>query len=138
MASVEACSAPLDRQPSAALLTTSIPLASAKACEAPHTDQDLCHYVLVRGDLTTGQKIAQTVHATGESVSGRVPKNTVAVALQVRDQNHLREYAARFTAAGIEHVVIAECDGELMAIGCAPTRDRQKIKKEVSSLPLVR
>lgn len=68
----------------------------------------------------------------------RVPKNTIAVALAARDQAHLLGIDALLTKAGIDHVLICECDGEPMAIGCEPTRDRQAIRKVVSSLPLVK
>lgn len=126
----------LDRQPATALPTS--PPASAKACEAPHSDDDWVHYVIVRKDLTVGQIVAQTIHATGESTPGRVPKNTVAVALGVRDQAHLLERAARLERAGIPHVLITECDGEPMAIGIEPTKDRAKIRKETSDLALIK
>ena len=94
--------------------------------------------MIVRGDLPHGSQVAQAIHAAGESAPGRVPKNTVAVALAARDQTHLLEIHASLSNAGITHVLIVECDGEPMAIGCDPTRDRQSIRKVVSSLPLVR
>ncbi len=79
------------------------------------------------------------MHAAGESASGHsIPKNTVAVALAARDQQHLLELDTKLTVAGIDHILICECDGELMAIGCAPTRDRKKVRKVLSSLPLVK
>lgn len=94
--------------------------------------------MIVRGDLPHGSQVAQAIHAAGESTPGRVPKNTIAVALSARDQAHLLEIDAQLTQSGIIHVLIVECDGEPMAIGCEPTRDRQSIRKVVSSLPLVR
>lgn len=109
-----------------------------KSCEAPHGASDLVHYVIVRADLSHGQQIAQAIHATGESAPGRVPPNTVAVALAARNQAHLLELDAALTAAGIVHVLIVECDGEPMAIGCEPTRDRPAMRRVLSQVPLVR
>lgn len=97
-----------------------------------------CHYVIVRADLPHGSQVAQTIHAAGESTPTRVPENTVAVALAARDRAHLRELAAALVAAGIAHKLIAECDGEEMAIGLEPSRDREAIRKVVSNLPLIR
>lgn len=112
-----------------------------KYCEAPHSDSDLVHMVVVRGDLSTGQKLAQAIHATGESSPSRVPKNTVAVGLQTIGPDHkqeLLELISKFEAAGIPHAVISECDGELMAFGVEPTRDRKLLRKYTSHLPLVK
>lgn len=95
--------------------------------------------MIVRGDLSVGQQIAQTIHAVGESVEiAPVPPNTVAVALSVKDIAHLLEIYNKLVAANIKCVLITECDGEPMAIGCVPTRDRKSIRKVVSSLPLVK
>lgn len=114
--------------------------AKLKACEAPHNDNDLVHYILVRGDLTIGQICAQVVHATGESLKQPHPAggNTVAVVLKVDNQRHLLEYETKFKKANIPHTLISECDGEIMAIGLEPTTDRAKIRKVVSSLPLIK
>jgi hypothetical protein len=92
----------------------------------------------VRADLPKGSQVAQAIHAAGESAPGRVPKNTIAVALAARDQAHLLEIDALLTQAGIAHVLIVECDGEPMAIGCEPTRDRAAVRKVLSSIPLVK
>jgi hypothetical protein len=94
--------------------------------------------VIVRADLPRGSQVAQTIHAAGESTPDRVPPNTVAVALAARDQAHLLELRAALVAAGITHVLIAECDGEPMAIGCEPTRDRLKMRKVLSRIPLIK
>jgi hypothetical protein len=96
------------------------------------------HYAIVRSDLTHGQQCAQLVHAAGESTPTRVVPNTVAVALHARDELHLGEIAAALARGEIPHVVIAECDGERMAIGVEPTQDRDRVRKVLSSLPLAR
>ena len=85
--------------------------------------------------------VAQTIHAAGES-SSRVPAGTYAVALSVADESALEGLHERLAARGIPHTVIREGEGEFagqaMAIGIEPTADRTAIRKEVSSLPLVR
>jgi len=96
------------------------------------------HYVIVRADLPHGSQVAQAIHAAGESTPSRVPENTVAVALSARDQSHLLELHELLKTADIKHVLIAECDGEAMAIGIEPTRDRKTIRRWTSSLPLVK
>jgi hypothetical protein len=99
---------------------------------------DLCHYVIVRADLPHGSQVAQAVHAAGETTPARLPSGTIAVALAARDQAHLLEVAAALARAGITHKVIVESDGQAMALGIEPTRDRARVRKEVSNLPLVR
>ncbi len=122
---VSACSAAIDARP------------PAKDCDR-HAAADLAHYVIVRADLPHGSQVAQAIHAAGESVSGPVQSGTIAVALAARDRAHLEELAQRLVDASIPHKVILECDGEPMAIGVEPTRDRQKVRKVLSSVPLVR
>lgn len=122
----------IDRERSGVLLSP----ASAKACEVPHTDDDLCHYVVVRTDIPSWP--AQIVHAAGESAYARVPKNTVAVALAADSVVHLLEIRERIGALGIPHVLITECDGEPMAIGIEPTRDRPRVRKAVGNLRCLR
>lgn len=108
-----------------------------QACDG-HSDSDLVHYVIVRADLPHGSQVAQAIHAAGESTPSRVPKNTVAVALAARNQAHLLELSKTLELASIDHVLIAECDGEPMSIGITPTTDRSSIRKVTSCLPLVR
>lgn len=64
--------------------------------------------------------------------------NTVAVALHARDQEHLLEIRRSLALAQITHTLITECDGEAMSIGIEPSMDRDRIRKVVSKLPLVR
>jgi CTP:molybdopterin cytidylyltransferase MocA len=98
----------------------------------------LIHYVIVRADLPIGMQVAQIVHAAGESTPIRVPVGTHSVALHARDEPHLREVAQRLLRAQIDHHIVLESDGHAMAIGIAPTTDRARVRKVVSSLPLVR
>lgn len=102
----------------------------------------LYHYVIVRADLPVGVKVAQTIHAAGESVKFPILSGTYAVALQVPDECELRRLAKRFQEAGICHHVVVETDGEfsdqMMAIGLEPTANREGIRRLTSSLPLVR
>lgn len=103
----------------------------------------LYHYVIVRADLPFGCKVAQTIHAAGESTPGRVPTGCFAVALAARDEMHLRALSEAFHLADIPHVLVEEPiegqeRGEAMAIGIEPTTDRSPIMRLTSSLPLVR
>lgn len=92
----------------------------------------------MRADLPHGVQVAQMIHAIGESTPSRVPPNTIAVALAARDRGHLLAIDSMLTLAGIPHVLIKECDGEPMAIGCEPTTDRATIRKVLGSLPLIK
>jgi hypothetical protein len=51
---------------------------------------------------------------------------------------HLLELQDVLAKAELPHVLIRECDGEPMAIGLEPTRDRTAIRKVLSSIPLVK
>ncbi len=119
MSKVRAC---IDSQPSAALPA-------------------LAHYVIVRSDLPHGLQVAQTIHAAGESSTG-VPSGTIAVALSARNETHLQVLGARLADAGIPFVPIVEGDGpyegQLMALGLLPSRNRSGIRRVTSSLPLIR
>lgn len=117
--------------------TNETPTTACEAAERDHADS-LVHYVVIRADLSHGAQVAQAVHAAGESISGPLPSGTVAVALAARNRVHLEELAQRLTSASIGHKVIFECDGEPMAIGVTPTRDRAAVRKVLSSIPLVR
>ncbi len=102
------------------------------------------HYCITRADLPIGLKVAQVIHAAGESASPRPKPGTHAVALEAKDETQLRELAQKLFDAGIEHHCVFECDddpeypGQLMSVGLYPTTDRDKVKKVLSSLPLVR
>lgn len=104
--------------------------------------QTLYHYVIVRADLPHGVQVAQTVHAAGESCEGPLPSGTFAIALSARNESHLEDIVGRLWEAEIPHTVITEpdapYDGQIMAVGIWPTTDRDRIRKVVSSLPLVR
>jgi peptidyl-tRNA hydrolase len=104
----------------------------------------LYHYTIVRADLPFGLQMAQTVHAAGESASPRPAPGTHAVALHARDEHELEEIAQRLFDAGIEHHCVFETDddpkypGQMMAIGLYPTYDKDKVKRVLSHLPLVK
>lgn len=84
--------------------------------------------------------VANTVHAAGESVG--VPSGTFAVALATAGSDELEDVRARLETLGIPHAAIVETQGEfqgqLMAIGIEPVKDRAVLRKVVSSLPLVK
>jgi len=75
-------------------------------------------------------------------VNGSVPPHTHAVVLSVKNENKLREISKLLEKQEIKHVLIEEVDrpftGQATAIGIEPTRDRNKIRKYLSSLPLLR
>ena len=113
--------------------------AETAASASEKQNDPMVHYCVVRSDLTFGQQAAQLIHAVGESHNGTVhPPGTVAVALSARNQEHLLELESCLKKAGLPHVLISECDGEPMAIGLHPTRDRAAIRKVLSSIPLVK
>lgn len=97
----------------------------------------LSHYCIARLDLAFGLVAAYLVHAAGESSPGDLPKDTRAVALGARDEGHLRVLEDDLKEAGVPHRAIWE-DGELYAIGIAPTADLSKIRRVTSTLPLIR
>ncbi|MHB8407965.1 MAG: hypothetical protein ACYDHY_07765 [Acidiferrobacterales bacterium] len=103
--------------------------------------ETLYHYCIVRGDIPHGDQAAQLIHAAGESSPGRLPPGTFAVALKAKDEPNLRGVSALLTRNGFGHVRIIEDDepfnGQLMAIGIPP-QTREKLRKLLSSLPLVR
>jgi hypothetical protein len=105
-------------------------------------DQQLVHHVIVRSDIPTGMQVANATHAAGESADPRPFPGTIAVALQARDEQHLRQVADSLSRAGIRHALVIEGDGsytnQLMAIGVNPTTDRAAVRKVLSSLPLVK
>jgi len=102
------------------------------------SEQPLVHHVIVRQDIPLGSQVAQSVHAAGESADPRPEPGTIAVALHARDEDHLLAIAAALDRAGIRHCHVVEDDGQLMAIGVNPTRDRAAVRKVLSSLPLVK
>jgi hypothetical protein len=86
--------------------------------------------------------VSNTIHAVAESSPARLPPCSIAVALAARDESHIRELAAMLSSHDIAHHVVLETEGrhagQAMAIGLEPTRDRARIRKAVSALPLVR
>lgn len=95
----------------------------------------------MRRDLPLGFLAAQVTHAAGESSSGGLPDQTYAVVLAARDEAHLRDLHALFSAQGIDHKLIKEDDppwlGQATAIGLAPA-PRSAHRRLLSSLPLLR
>ena len=96
--------------------------------------------MILRSDLPKGLMVANTVHAAGESAG--VPSGTFAVALATAGQEELEAVHEHLESLGIPHQAIREAQGEyagqLMAIGVEPLTDRTKLRKVVSSIPLVK
>lgn len=113
--------------------------------QPPGLESSLIHYCVVRADLTVGQQAAQLLHASGESFAMSKTlweENIIGVALNAKDETHLRELSDKLHAAGIQFHGIVEQDspytGQLMSIGLYPTRDRDAVRKVLSSLPLIK
>lgn len=101
----------------------------------------LTHFCIVRRDLPRGVLAAQLIHAAGES-SERVPEGTYAVALAAKNEGHLALIEQKLVDAGIPHHAVREPDspwnGALMAIGLAPTSDRDSVQPITKSLRLLK
>ena len=101
----------------------------------------LYHYCIVRTDVPIGTICAQLLHAAGESSPGNLPPGTHAVALAAHSELLLLALEKKLIAKGIPHAAIREVDepfcGQLMAIGIFPC-DRALVRKELSSIPLIR
>jgi hypothetical protein len=98
----------------------------------------------VRGDVSSGVQLAQTIHAAGASAQHRdahtASPPTVAIALAA-SPDELASLARALAAAGVSHVLVHEPDdpwrGALMAIGMVPA-PRALVRRFVAHLPLVR
>lgn len=107
--------------------------------------QGLVHYCVIRADLPVGAQAANLLHASGESFAlSKTPweDNIIGVALHAKDEAHLLELEAKLRARDIPHHVVIEVDApytnQVMAIGLYPTRNRDLIRKVLSSLPLLK
>lgn len=98
--------------------------------------------MIARTDLPLGFLAAQVVHAAGESSTGNLPRDTHAVVLAVPHEGALLEASRRLTAGCIPHVMIREPDapwcGAATALGVLPTVERARVRRALSSLPLLR
>lgn len=85
---------------------------------------------------------AQLVHAAGESVRSPLLPGTNAVVLSVQNESELRSLSDKLHLGGIDHILITEVDApytdQATAIGISPVRNREEVKKFLSSLPLYR
>ena len=106
----------------------------------PAIDADpITHFVVVRADLPVGHKLAQAVHAAGET--GPAASGTFAVVLAVLGEAELRALSARLTESQIAHVLVREPDapysGAATALGIPPRR-RSELRPHLKELPLCR
>jgi len=79
---------------------------------------------------------AQVAHAAGSMAPH--PPDCHVVVLAVEDETSLRRLAARLPGSCLVEEVDPPYGGQAMAIGCPLVVDRTAIRKEVSSLPLLR
>lgn len=103
----------------------------------------LHHFVIVRDDLPIGVLAAQVIHAAGESVEGKVPSGTHAVALAAPSEEALERIEQRLVENDVPHTSIREPDspwnGALMAIGIRPmAQDNPNLRRAVKRLPLLK
>jgi hypothetical protein len=104
----------------------------------------LHHYVVLRADLPVGAKVAQCVHAAGNSavLLGRpLPPDTHAVVLSVPDEQTLLGLAGRLGVEDIPHVLITEpaapFNNQATALGIVPI-NRERVRRLLSKFPLLR
>lgn len=119
-----------------------------QACaRAAGVDQPQYHYVIVRGDLTPGEQMAQAIHAAGETAalacSHRSPGMPLradcrAVALRAKDEAELGNVVRVLRVHAAQHIIIRETEGphagHIMAIGVFPGSKLECLRW----LPLVR
>lgn len=90
-------------------------------------------------NLPTGAKLAQAVHAAGES-GGNIPKNTHAIVLETSTDS-LLDLEAKLWDDAIPYEAIREVDypyeGQLLAIGICPGK-KETLEKYVSTFRLAR
>ena len=89
--------------------------------------------------MPPGTVVAQVAHAAGNS-SKRHPFGTYVVVLAAKNESHLIGISHLLSEYDITHSVVTESDkpysGQAMAIGLELVRDRSKVKKCLSYLPL--
>lgn len=60
--------------------------------------------------------------------------------MSVKNESELRKLSKKLQLGGVKHVLIEEVDypftGQATAIGIQPTRERNKVRKYLSNLPL--
>lgn len=99
------------------------------------SSQNTYHYIIIREDLSIGQIGAQIAHAAGET--GPAVPGTHAVVLSVRNERELEEVSARLYRIEVEHHLVIEENGEMMAIGLYPTKNRDRFKVVTDKLSLL-
>lgn len=95
--------------------------------------------MIIRNDLSVGQKLAQCIHASGESAFGIVFEGTRAVALCAQNQEELLELEQILIDNRVRHKAIREPDlnNELVAIGLKPV-ERMFVYKFVKKFKLIK
>jgi peptidyl-tRNA hydrolase len=97
--------------------------------------------VITRSDLHNGFRAAQIIHAAGESSPGNLSTGVFAIALEARDEAHLRELSKQLAEKGVSHKLVIESqepyDGQATAIGVTPG-PKLELQRHFSSLPLLK
>lgn len=117
-------------------LTASSSKRIVRSCPRSHSENPLCHYIIVRADLPRGLQSAMIVHAAGESVPETVPEGTYAVVLAVANERALVRAADNLRRRGVAYHLVFEED-EAMAIGLRPGR-KEELRRHVSQFALLK
>lgn len=95
----------------------------------------LAHYIFVRRDLPIGVITSMVTHAAGDSASTRMwplPPHTIAVVLEAKDEDHLKDISGYLRANKVEFIPVVESSepyaNQLMALGLIPV-EREKVSE---------
>lgn len=92
--------------------------------------------------MPLGNLVAQIAHAARESARGQALPHTHVVVLSVPDEAALLRAHERLVEADVVCTLIREPDapfnGAATALGCLPISPRQKVRRLLSGLPLLR
>lgn len=98
-----------------------------EACELDsQATEPLRYYVVVRADLPAPTALAMTVHAAGET--GPAPPHTIAVVLQVPNENDLLALAHQLGDAHLIREPDPPWNGATMALALRPGARRRELK----------
>lgn len=105
-------------------------------------------YIVVKDSNQRGVIACQAAHAAGESMALRngsadwTPSDVNIVLLVAKDSAALEDLGRALEGASLPHVVIREPDppynGVATAVGIAPTRDRESVRKHVEHFKVLR
>ena len=105
----------------------------------------LWHYILTRADLPAKVQVVNIAHAADESITPELAplrKDTRLCWLHAKDEVDLALYADELARKSVPHAVVRGTDGphagQAMALACAPSLQRSKLRKIFHHLPLAK